>query len=77
MVATDMIRGRYKDRPEDWERARKIFNIIASPVEQVTPWLAREMLANRKNGATISYTSSLKLLWKFVRSPFVKVDVFG
>ncbi len=77
MVATDMIRDRYKDRPEDWERARKIFNIIAAPVDQVTPWLAREMLENQKNGATLSYSSSLKLAWKFIRSPFVKQEVFN
>jgi NAD(P)-dependent dehydrogenase (short-subunit alcohol dehydrogenase family) len=76
MVATDMIRNRYKDRPEEWERAKRIFNIIAEPVDRVTPWLAREMLANRKNGVTLSYTSTWRLLWKFLRSPFVKNNVF-
>jgi NAD(P)-dependent dehydrogenase (short-subunit alcohol dehydrogenase family) len=77
MVATDMIRNRYKDRPEDWERAKRIFNIIAEPVDRVTPWLAREMLANRKHGVTLSYSSTWKLLWKFLRSPFTKKDVFN
>lgn len=76
MVATDMIRDRYRDRPQDWERAKRIFNIIAAPVEVVTPWLAREMLANKKNGVTLSYSSSLKLMWKFIRSPFSKEKVF-
>lgn len=76
MVATDMIRDRYRDRPEDWERARRIFNIIAAPVDRVTPWLARGMLANNRNGVTLSYSSSLKLIWKFIRSPFVKEKVF-
>jgi NAD(P)-dependent dehydrogenase (short-subunit alcohol dehydrogenase family) len=76
MVATDLLRDRYKDRPEDWERAKKIFNILAERVESVTPWLARQMLANQKNDVILSYSSSLKLLWKFVRSLFVKQDVF-
>ncbi len=76
MVATDMIRNRYRDRPEEWERAKRIFNIIAEPVDRVTPWLAREMLANRKNGITLSYSSTWKLLWKFLRSPFVRKNVF-
>jgi NAD(P)-dependent dehydrogenase (short-subunit alcohol dehydrogenase family) len=76
MVATDMIRNRYRNRPEEWERARRIFNIIAEPVDRVTPWLAREMLANRKNGVTLSYSSTWKLLWKFLKSPFVKKKVF-
>jgi NAD(P)-dependent dehydrogenase (short-subunit alcohol dehydrogenase family) len=76
MVATDMIRNRYKDRPEEWERAKRIFNIIAEPVDKVTPWLARQMLDNRKNSVTLSYSSTPKMLWKFLRSPFVKNDVF-
>lgn len=76
MVATDMIRDRYKDRPEDWERAKKIFNIIAERVETVTPWLARQMLGNRKNDVILSYSSTWKLLRKFLGNPFVKRQVF-
>ena len=76
MVATDMIRDRYKDHPEDWERAKKIFNIIAERVETVTPWLAQKMLSNRKNDAILSYSSPLNLLWKFIRGLFMKRDVF-
>jgi len=45
-------------------------------VEHVTYWLAPQMLANHKNGAILSYTSAWKLLWKFIRSPFVKSWVF-
>lgn len=76
MVATDLLRDRYRDRPEEWERAKRIFNILAEPVERVTPMLARQVLANRRNGAILSYSSTLKLLWKFVRSPFRKEKVF-
>lgn len=76
MVATDLLRDRYRDRPEEWTRAKKIFNILAEPVEAVTPWLAQQMLSNRKNGAILSYSSWWKLLWKFASSPFVKREVF-
>jgi NAD(P)-dependent dehydrogenase (short-subunit alcohol dehydrogenase family) len=76
MVATDLLRDRYKDRPEDWERARKIFNIIAERIETVTPWLAEKILNNTKNDIILSYSSSWKLLWKFVSSPFMKRQVF-
>jgi short-subunit dehydrogenase len=76
MVATDLLRDRYKGRPDDWERAKKIFNILAEPVERVTPWLARQMLSNQRNGAILSYSSAAKMLWKFVRSPFVREKVF-
>jgi NAD(P)-dependent dehydrogenase (short-subunit alcohol dehydrogenase family) len=76
MVATDLLRDRYKDRPQDWERAKRIFNILAERVETVTPWLAEQMLANRKNGAILSYMSQGKILWKFATSRFVKRNVF-
>jgi len=76
MVATDMIRDRYKDRPEDWEHAKKILNIIAERVETVTPWLARQMLGNHKNDIILSYSSPCKLMRKFISSPFVKRQVF-
>ena len=77
MVITDMIIDRYKDRPADWERAKKIFNIIADTVENVTPWLAGQMLENKKSGAVLSYSSSMKLLWRFLASPFRKRDLFS
>lgn len=76
MVATDLLRDRYKDRPADWERAKRIFNVLAEPVERVTPWLAQAMLANHRNSAILAYSSSLKMMWKFIRSPFVKEKVF-
>jgi NAD(P)-dependent dehydrogenase (short-subunit alcohol dehydrogenase family) len=76
MVATDLLRDRYKDRPEEWERAKRIFNILAERVDTVTPWLAEQMLANRKNGAILSYQSSWQILWKFASSRFVKRNVF-
>jgi NAD(P)-dependent dehydrogenase (short-subunit alcohol dehydrogenase family) len=76
MVATDLLRDRYRERPEEWERVKRIFNILAERVENVTPWLARKMLSNQKNGATLTYSPPLKMLWKFLRSPFVKEQVF-
>ncbi len=76
MVITDMITDRYKGRPEEWERAKKIFNIIADKVENVTPWLAKKILANQKNGAILAYSSTGKLLWKFISQPFYKRNLF-
>jgi len=76
MVITEMIVNRYRDRPEEWERAKKIFNIIADKVENVTPWLANKILANQKNGEIISYSSSWKLLWRFVSQPIFKRNLF-
>ena len=76
MVVTDLLTDRYKDRPEEWERAKKIFNIIADRVENVTPWLAKRMLTNQKNGVVLAYSSTWKLLWRLVSQPFVRRNLF-
>ncbi len=77
MVITDLITDRYAGRPEEWERAKKIFNIIADRVENVTPWLAEKILENQKNGAVLAYSSRLKLMGRFFSQPFVKRDLFA
>ena len=77
MVITDLITDRYKGRQEEWERAQKIFSIIADKVENVSPWLATRILANQKNGAILSYSSSWKLLGRFLSQPFKKRNLFA
>jgi len=76
MVITDLITDRYRERFEDFERAKKIFNIIADRVENVAPWLAKAILTNQKNGKILSYSSPWKLLWRFASQPIVKRDLF-
>lgn len=76
MVATDLITMQYKDRPQDWERDKRIFNILADRVETVAPWLAEMMLRNEKNGTRISWISPWKLLGRFLTSPFHKRNIF-
>ncbi len=77
MVITDMIMDQYQDKPEEWERVKKIFSIIASRVEDVAPWLVDKVLSNNKSGAAFSYSSSLKLAWRFLSAPVIKRDPFG
>lgn len=76
MVITDLVTTPYKDRPEEWRRVKRIFNIIADTVDNVTPWLADHILANQKSGVTLSYTSGLKIMGRFITSPFSKRDLF-
>ncbi len=77
MVATELLTKQYEDRPEDWERDKRIFNILADRVETVTPWLAKRILENEKTGARISWTSPWKIMGRFLVSPFHKRDVFS
>lgn len=70
MVMTDMIRRQFEDKPDEWERVRTLFNIIADEVDTVTPWIARRILANKATGAMIRWLTPGKMLWRFLSSPF-------
>lgn len=76
MVITSLVSDRFKDRPVEWERAKKIFNIIADRVDHVTPWLAKRILVNRVNGRVIAYTTKLKLLWRVASNLLIRRDLF-
>ena len=76
MVVTDLLTKQYEGRPEEWERDKRIFNILADRVETVTPWMAARILKNEKSGVTISWTSKWKIMGRFLSSPFIKRNVF-
>jgi NAD(P)-dependent dehydrogenase (short-subunit alcohol dehydrogenase family) len=76
MVVTTFLTDQYRHRPEEFERAKRIFNIIAERTETVTPWLAERMLTNTKSGVVLSYTSRLKLMWRFLTAPIIKRELF-
>jgi NAD(P)-dependent dehydrogenase (short-subunit alcohol dehydrogenase family) len=77
MVMTDFILKQYDDRdPEEWERAKWIFNILADKVETVTPYLAEQVLKNRQNGARINWLTRGKMIWRFMTASMTKRDLF-
>ncbi len=76
MVATKLITAQYEGHPEEWERVKRIFNILSDRVETVTPWLARKILSNTKNGVTIAWLTKGKLLGRFLTALFHKRNVF-
>jgi len=78
MVLTDLILKRYEGKdPEEWESARRIFNILADRVETVTPFLAAQVLNNQKNGANIQWLTGGKVLWRFMTSGITKRDLLS
>jgi NAD(P)-dependent dehydrogenase (short-subunit alcohol dehydrogenase family) len=77
MVITDLVTGQYDEDSEEWERAKKVFNVIADRVETVAPWLAEQALKNDKNGARIAWSSSGKIAMRFLMAPFRKRNLFG
>ncbi len=76
MVVTDLLTKQYEGRAEDWERDKRIFNILADRVETVTPWLAARILENEKSGVRISWSSRWKIMGRALASPFHKRNVF-
>lgn len=76
MVITDFVMQHFEDRSEDLERVRKVFNIIANRVDEVSPWLVNNILANKKSGVVISYPSFGRYAGRLLSAPFKKRDVF-
>jgi len=75
MVTTDLLVGRYDQSSEEWEKAKRMFNILADRVETVTPWLVGKVLANTKHGASFQWMTLPKILGRFLSAPFVTRDV--
>jgi NAD(P)-dependent dehydrogenase (short-subunit alcohol dehydrogenase family) len=76
MVVTDLITKQYEGRPEEWKRAKRIFNIIADRVEVVTPWLVDQMLKNNRNGAHLSWSVGWRMFFRLIAQPFTHRDLF-
>ena len=76
MVVTDMLVHDFKDKPHEWERTKRIFNILADDVETVTTWLVEKMLANDKDDANFQWLTRSKIALRFLTAPFKKRDLF-
>lgn len=78
VVVTDMLLDGYKGAsPQVWERARRFYNIVADPMEEVAPWLARRILENRRNNAAISRLSIPRMIFRFASPTYRKRDLFA
>jgi NAD(P)-dependent dehydrogenase (short-subunit alcohol dehydrogenase family) len=76
MVITDFITRQYEGRPEEWKKAKRIFNIIAERVEVVTPWLVEQMLKNKRNGVHLSWPAGWRMFFRLITQPFSHRDLF-
>jgi len=76
MVITDLLLDRYEDDPEELEKVKSVFNIIADTPQNVAPWMVEQILANNKNGIRIDYMPRSRLVGRFLKSPFSKRDLF-
>ncbi len=79
IVVTDLLKGEYDDSKEQqklWQKAKKVFNILADHVETVTPYLVDKILENKQNGARIAWLTIPKVINKVICSPFNKRNLF-
>ncbi|HWQ05294.1 MAG TPA: SDR family oxidoreductase [Longilinea sp.] len=72
MVLTDMVRGQYIDKPDEWEKVKGILGIISSPVNGVAAWLVNMILTNQKNGVHFGYGGTLRILKRMFLAQFNK-----
>jgi len=77
MVLTDLLLQHGKEDPESFEKTKKIFNVLADLPETVTPYLAKKVLENRKNGARIAWLTTGKIFFRFLTAGFRKRDLFA
>ncbi|GAA3228121.1 SDR family NAD(P)-dependent oxidoreductase [Dactylosporangium siamense] len=75
MVVTDLLSRDYT--PEEFAKAKKIFNILADKVETVTPWLADRVLAGVPNGGRVAWLTTPKAFGRFATAAFRKRDLFA
>ena len=77
MVITDLIVDQYRDRPEDFEKAKRIFNLLGDRVENVAAHLAEQILANDRSGAALRHMSTARMMTRMITGRIRKRDLFA
>jgi NAD(P)-dependent dehydrogenase (short-subunit alcohol dehydrogenase family) len=77
IVVTDLLEETKDDDPAQWERTKKIYNILADRVETVAPWIADQVIAAGKPGTAIKWLTTPKAALRFFGSLVRKRDLFG
>lgn len=75
IVITDLLKRDMSGAAVDWERTKRVYNILADRVETVTPFLAEGVLANDKAGTRVAWLTSRKAAARFMMSLFRKRSV--
>ena len=76
IVVTDLLLGDYDTTSPEWEKSKKIFNILGDKVETVTPYLVEGILKADKSGAKVAWLTSGKAFRRFMTAGFNKRDLF-
>ncbi len=74
IVVTRLLLGGYRSAAER-EEVLPVLNILADRVETVTPWLARQVLADTRGGSDIHWLTRGRIAWRFATAPFRRRQV--
>ena len=77
IVVTDLLIGDYDLDSPEWQKAKKILNILGDTVETVTPWLVDRILKANKSGAKVAWLTGGKAFRRFMTAGFNKRDLFA
>ena len=77
IVVTDLLMGDYDTASPEWEKSKKIFNILGDKVETVTPFLVDGILKADKSGAKVAWLTGGKAFRRFMMAGFNKRDLFA
>jgi NADP-dependent 3-hydroxy acid dehydrogenase YdfG len=77
IVVTDLLVGDYDLNSEEWQKSKKILNILGDNVETVTPFLADGILDADKSGAKVAWLTNFKAFKRFMTAAFNKRDLFA
>ncbi|MCU0378898.1 MAG: SDR family oxidoreductase [Bacteroidales bacterium] len=75
MVLTDMTMSQIRKDPDSSRQLIKIYNILSNEADTVAPYLVNRMIANRSNGAKISWLTTWKVISRFLFAPFSRRDI--
>jgi short-subunit dehydrogenase len=77
IVVTDLLMGDYDLSSAEWQKTKKILNILGDKVETVTPFLADGILKANKTGAKVAWLTNYKAFGRFMTAAFKKRDLFA
>lgn len=76
MVVTDFLVKGLPENPDEREKRKRMYNILADKPEDVTAFLSAGILADNRGGRNITWLTGKKAAFRFLTSPFVKRDLF-
>ncbi|MBN2618791.1 MAG: SDR family oxidoreductase [Spirochaetales bacterium] len=76
IVITDLLKKSLPENSQERDRQIKMYNILADKPDIVTSFLVNKILSNKKNGVSIKWLTTPKVLKRFITCTFVKRNLF-